>query len=106
MNGEDIAKKFHDAYESLAPMHGYKTRDASAVPWDKVPDRNKNLMIATANAVIDELYSEGWRIVRLTDYFGSDKVVGEIERISNKYNKDLYYEIKYARIIKKFKVET
>jgi hypothetical protein len=49
---EQIAKAFHDAYERLAPDHGYKTREASAVPWDDVPPANKALMIATVEALI------------------------------------------------------
>jgi len=43
---EELAKKFHETYERLAPDFGYKTRDASAVPWEDVPEANKNLMIA------------------------------------------------------------
>lgn len=49
------AQMFHEAYERLAPEHGYNTRDASAVPWDQVPEPNKSLMIATAAAVLDGL---------------------------------------------------
>jgi hypothetical protein len=42
---EDIAKEFHKTYERLAPNYGYKTREASAVPWEEVPEQNKKLMI-------------------------------------------------------------
>lgn len=38
--------RFHEAYERLAPNYGYKTREASAVPWEKVPASNKALMRA------------------------------------------------------------
>lgn len=48
---EDIAQAFHEAYERLAPTFGYKTRDASAVPWIDVPPANKALMIAAAGEV-------------------------------------------------------
>jgi hypothetical protein len=51
---EDVARAFHDAYESLASSFGYKTRDASAVPWDDVPENNKALMIATVRNVLIE----------------------------------------------------
>jgi hypothetical protein len=44
---EEIAKAFHETYERLAPEYGYKTREASAVPWEDVPENNKALMIAT-----------------------------------------------------------
>jgi hypothetical protein len=54
MNAERIAQAFHEAYERLAPDHGYKTREASAVAWEDVPADNKNLMIATVRALIDQ----------------------------------------------------
>jgi len=51
---EQIAKFFHDTYEKLASQHGYKTRKESAVPWSKVPNNNKSLMIAVAGKVIEK----------------------------------------------------
>lgn len=48
---EQLAKLFHETYERLAPTFGYETRKGSAVPWDQVPPRNKNLMIAVADLV-------------------------------------------------------
>lgn len=51
---EDVARAFHEAYESLAPSFGYKTRDASAVPWEDVPENNKALMVATIRNVLIE----------------------------------------------------
>ena len=48
---ELLARRFHEAYERLAPDFGYKTREASAVPWDDVPEANKALMIATCEAI-------------------------------------------------------
>lgn len=50
-----LAKRFHETYERLAPRLNYKTRHESAVPWHKVPDKNKMLMIA----VCEELLKEG-----------------------------------------------
>lgn len=50
---EEVARAFHESYEYLAPDFGYRTREASAVPWDEVPDANRELMIATARALID-----------------------------------------------------
>ncbi len=49
---EDIASKFHAAYEELAPSAGYETRKESAVPWEQVPDNNRALMIATVEALL------------------------------------------------------
>jgi hypothetical protein len=55
MAAEAIAKAFHEAYEQLAPSYSYKTREASAVPWEQVPDNNRRLMIA----VVAELLERG-----------------------------------------------
>ena len=43
---EQLAQKFHEAYERLAPSFGYETRKDSAKPWSEVPEQNKQLMIA------------------------------------------------------------
>lgn len=43
---EDLAKRFHESYERLAPSFGYSTRKESAKPWSEVPEQNRNLMIA------------------------------------------------------------
>ena len=50
----DIAKAFHEAYESLAPDYGYKTREASAVPWEDVPEQNRRLMLATVERLLQD----------------------------------------------------
>jgi hypothetical protein len=52
---EHLAQIFHEAYEHLAPDFGYKTREASAVPWSDVPEANKRLMVATAAEVLKHL---------------------------------------------------
>lgn len=51
---EGIARAFHEAYERLAPEMGYDTRSASAVPWERVPKINRDLMCA----VVEELLHE------------------------------------------------
>lgn len=63
-----LARAFHEAYERLAPDHGYQTRRASAVPWEAVPEANKTLMLATIgdvladpSKVIAALVEAGWR---------------------------------------------
>lgn len=58
-----LAKIFHGIYERLASKYGYKTRDKSAVPWEKVPEKNRKLMIATCKAVLQETH-----LVDLSDY--------------------------------------
>jgi hypothetical protein len=52
---EQLARWFHEDYERLAPSFGYKTREASAVPWEQVPDTNRQLMVAVAASVLDRL---------------------------------------------------
>jgi len=51
----ELAEKFHNLYEQLAPEHGYETRKESAVPWEKVPERNKSLMIDVCGHLLAEL---------------------------------------------------
>jgi len=52
-SAEDLARRFHETYERLAPSFGYKTREASAKPWEEVPLDNRNLMIAVAGEIIE-----------------------------------------------------
>lgn len=49
---EELAQKFHEAYERLAPNFGYKTREASAKPWAEVPENNRKLMEAVVAEVM------------------------------------------------------
>jgi len=51
---ETVARNFHEYYERLAPEYGYKTRKASAVPWEDVPPENKALMIAVVRSLISD----------------------------------------------------
>jgi hypothetical protein len=53
-SSEDVARKFHEAYEELAPSLGYETREESRVPWDEVPGNNKALMIAVVAKLIND----------------------------------------------------
>ena len=50
---EQVARAFHETYELLAPTFNYETRKASAVPWSKVPGKNKQLMIAVVKSLLD-----------------------------------------------------
>ena len=50
---EDLARCFHETYELLAPSFGYETRKESAKPWEEVPDKNKRLMIAVCETLLD-----------------------------------------------------
>lgn len=55
MTPEALAQLFHETYETLAPEFGYKTREASAVPWADVPRTNKRLMVCVAGRVLEKL---------------------------------------------------
>lgn len=52
LTAEQLAEKFHETYERLAPSYGYKTREESAKPWADVPEKNKQLMIAVCQELI------------------------------------------------------
>lgn len=49
---EKIAAEFHAKYEALAPHYGYETREASAKPWHKVPEANRQLMTAVVGSLL------------------------------------------------------
>lgn len=51
----DVARRFHEAYERLAPTFGYETRPESAVPWEDVPEANRALMTAVVSEVEADL---------------------------------------------------
>lgn len=51
---EELARRFHETYERLAPSFGYETRPESAVAWEDVPEANRRLMIATVREVFAE----------------------------------------------------
>jgi hypothetical protein len=55
---ERVARRFHEAYERLAPEFGYTTRQASRTSWAKVPERNRRLMIAVAQELLDAAESD------------------------------------------------
>lgn len=54
---EDIARRFHEEYERLAPSFGYETRRESAGPWEDVPEANRLLMTATVAAALSATMS-------------------------------------------------
>lgn len=51
---ETIARRFHEAYERLAPRHGYVTRRESSVPWEDVPAQNKELMVDVISSLLEQ----------------------------------------------------
>jgi hypothetical protein len=56
---EELARFFHEQYEYFAPFFDYETREDSAVEWEDVPEKNKELMKTVAMMVILRL-DGGW----------------------------------------------
>jgi len=48
----DVAAKFHEVYERLAPSFGYQTRPETRKDWVDLPEGNKQLMMAVAKEVL------------------------------------------------------
>jgi len=59
-DAEWTARCFHGHYEANAPEFSYKTREASAVAWDDVPEQNRRLMVCTAGHALRDLMDRGW----------------------------------------------
>jgi hypothetical protein len=51
---EQIAQRFHEVYEELAPIYGWQTQERSRVPWDDVPPANKRMMVKVLTRLIRE----------------------------------------------------
>ncbi len=71
---ERIARRFHELYEDMAPSFGWESQ--SPVPWDKLPEANKQLMLA----VVGEMLSQGEII--------EGNVRGSLEAFSEKHPDD------------------
>jgi hypothetical protein len=79
-SAEGIARAFHEAYERLAPAHGYQTRAASRVPWADVPASNRALMVS----VVSELLCRGVLVGRDfldTEIGARQAVMAALERL-------------------------
>lgn len=48
VSAEDVARKFHQVYEALAPQYNYKTRGDTALPWEQLPENSRRLMVDTS----------------------------------------------------------
>jgi len=51
----EIAEWFHDFYESFAKMKGWSTQEKTRVAFKDLPEKNKETMICTTSAVLQEL---------------------------------------------------
>lgn len=47
----DLAKFMHEVYEEKAVVHGWATQEKCRVPFDNLPEKNKETMIAVAEQV-------------------------------------------------------
>lgn len=47
-----LARRFHETYNRLAPLFGYRTSEASAKPWAELPENNRALMIAVCAEIL------------------------------------------------------
>ncbi len=48
----ELAKRFHETYERLAPEYGYETCKESRKKWYDVPEKNRKLMIAVCEEIL------------------------------------------------------
>lgn len=55
LTDDQLARRFHDSYERMAPKLGYTTRPDSAVEWNDVPTVNRVLMRNTVREVVRPL---------------------------------------------------
>ena len=61
---EQMAKFFHETYERLAPSFGYETRKASAVPWEEVPEKKRQLMVEVCAVCREVLFRREYDVLR------------------------------------------
>lgn len=67
---EPLARRFHEAYERLAPEYGYKTRPESAVAWEDVPAPNRALMIAAVADATGPITTDAQAIDQIAGLLG------------------------------------
>ena len=65
ISAEQLAQKFHETYEHLAPQFGYATRPESAKPWAEIPRKNQLLMIMVCEELLSWFRDDSER--NLTD---------------------------------------
>jgi hypothetical protein len=85
----ELACRFHTAYERLAPHYGYRTREASAVPWHRVPGTNRALMIDVAANVCGPMVAALERLLAVAE--------GAISRTHHQSSADFVAALQDAR---------
>lgn len=51
-----IAKQFHKTYERLAVEYGWKSQESCQVPFEQLPEENRELMLAVVREVCTPLF--------------------------------------------------
>jgi len=49
----EMARKMHDIYEEESKIVGWKTQESCKVEFDKLPEKNKKVMLRTCARIID-----------------------------------------------------
>jgi len=50
---EELARFMHEAYEEEAIFWGWATQEKPRVPFEKLPEANKNIMLGVAEHVLE-----------------------------------------------------
>ena len=58
MKAEELAKIMHNEYESEAIKNNWKTQENCRVPFEDLPEENKQTMLAVAKKVLANIASE------------------------------------------------
>ena len=84
---DELAEKFHECYERLAPQFNYETTQASRTDWANVPENNKKLMRAVCKEVvadtITQLKAENEHLTKILDAFSDGEKIHILE-VENK----------------------
>lgn len=65
---EHIAEAFHDAYSSLAPLHGWTVQEVTRTTFQDLPDENRLLMVDVAATLIqDGVIEPGYAVKEVVD---------------------------------------
>ena len=55
MKAEELAKIMHNEYESEAIKNNWKTQENCRVPFEDLPEENKQTMIAVAKGILEKV---------------------------------------------------
>lgn len=52
MDRQELAEWLHNEYEDIAVEVGWETQDGTSVPFDELPDDNKQVMLKLADRLL------------------------------------------------------